>query len=115
MKTVAWVASLKSSNNNTLISFPKLFPCLEKVNHALLSDMEKEKYISDSSAPSPLHRILCASHPGSHHELDLEKTIRAATQTAKVFTDPSHPMLTSLKEEIAKLLIGAMKQSAFLR
>lgn len=89
------------------------------MNHAT-SAADKNKGSTISNDPNinvtPL-QLLCASHPGSNHGLVVEvnNSLNASTHLAKSFLNPSHSMFSSLKEDLSKLLLNVMKQSAFLR
>jgi hypothetical protein len=103
----------------------QVYPCLEKINHAPVSTKEKAKVAQgasetgavDADGSQTLLQLFRASHHGTHHDsyAELNKSLAESTHLANNFLQQSNPMLPSLKEELSKLLISVMKQSAFLR
>lgn len=82
---------------------------MERINAASTASGDNPTYHSSESS-HVLHQ-LCTVHAGSSKESTAD--ILASTNEARKYLDQAH--LPTLKEELSKLLIGVMKQSAFLR
>ena len=82
---------------------------MERINAA--STASENNPTDHSPESSRVLHQLCSMHAGSIKESTAD--IAASANEAKKYLNQVH--LPMLKEELSKLLIGVMKQSAFLR